>query len=75
MNRKQIERLKASFAKRGGAFEMSEDTPPEITRAMLESLIKCPDCRAVILEACNSENRRDIDIDTVLRDLARADGH
>ena len=75
MNRKQIERLKRSFADRGGAFEVAAETPPEITRAFLEKLLDCPDCRAVILQACNSENRKDVDIDTVLRDLARADGH
>ena len=75
MNRKQIERLKQSFAKRGGRLEINPDTEPEITRAFLERLIDCPDCRAVILESCQSENRKDVDIDTVLRDLARLDGH
>jgi len=75
MNRKQIDRLKQSFAKRRGRLEMTPGTPPEITRAFLEKLIDCPDCRAVIVESCQSENRNDVDIDTVLRDLARQDGH
>ena len=75
MNRKTIERLKQSFTRRGGAFEIRPDTPPEITRDFLERLIACPDCRGAILEACNSDDRKNVDIDAVMRDLAEQDGH
>jgi hypothetical protein len=75
MNRKTIERLKRSFERRGGAFEIRPDAPPEIMRGLLEGLLACPDCRAAVLEACDSDDRKNVDIDAVLRDLAKQDGH
>jgi hypothetical protein len=58
--------------KRGGEVWMSDDVSPV---GLLELLLECPDCRAEILQACNSEDRRNVDIDEVLRDLAARGDH
>jgi hypothetical protein len=75
MDRKFVKRLQKSFEKRGGRFDVAPGAPPEITRAFLEELIGCPDCRAAMLEACNGDDRKDIDIDSVMRDLALSHDH
>ncbi len=74
MNRKRIRKLQASFAKRGGMFWASPDAPPEVTALFLEELLECPECRAAVIEACNSDDRKNVDIDEVIRNLrARGD--
>ena len=61
MNRKNLRRLQASFAKRGGKFWANPDESPELTVAMLTELLACPDCRPAVLEACGAEGSQDID--------------
>ncbi len=75
MNRKRLRKLQASFAKRGGSFWASPDAPPEVTAAFLEQLLECPECRAAVLEACNGENRENVDIDATIRALALRGDH
>jgi hypothetical protein len=75
MDRKFVKRLQRSFEKRGGRFGVASDAPPEIVRIFLEELVDCPDCRAAMLEACNADDRRDVDIDRVMRDLALSHDH
>ncbi len=70
MNRKRLRKLQAEFARRGGRLWIDPDAPPEMTRAFLTELLACPECRAVVLEACNGSNREDVDIDSVLGSLA-----
>lgn len=75
MNCKRLRKLQASFEKRGGRFWMSPDTPPEVTAALLEQLLDCPDCRAAVLEATNADEGRKIDIDATIRALALRGDH
>lgn len=75
MDRKFIKRLQRSFEKRGGRFGLDAAAPPEITRLLLEELLGCPDCRAAVLEACHADDREDIDLDRVMRDLALSRDH
>jgi len=75
MNRKFIRKLQRSFEKRGGAFGVSPDASKENIVAMLEGLLDCPDCRAAVLEACNADDRNDIDIDNVIRELTLSRDH
>lgn len=75
MDRKFVKRLQKSFEKRGGRFDVAPGAPPEITRAMLEGLIGCPDCRAAVLEACHADDRKDVDVDTVMRGLDLSHDH
>lgn len=70
MNRKRLRKLEVEFARRGGGFWIAPDAPPEVTRALLTELLRCPECRAVVLEACNGPDREDVDIDAVLGSLA-----
>jgi hypothetical protein len=75
MDRKFVKRLQRSFEKRGGEFGIAPDASPQTVRMLLEGLLDCPDCRAAVLEACKSDNRKDVDIDAVIRDLALARDH
>lgn len=75
MDHKSIKRLQKSFEKRGGRFGLAPDAPPEITRMFLESLLDCPDCREAALEACQAGEDEDVDIDSVMRDLASSHDH
>jgi hypothetical protein len=43
--------------------------------ALLGDLLGCPDCRAVILEACNGDDRKNVDIDATIRELAMRGDH
>lgn len=70
MNRKRLRRLQAEFARRGGRFWIDPDAPPDITQAFLTELLASPECRAVVLEACNGPDHADVDIDSVLGSLA-----
>lgn len=54
---------------------ISPGTPPEIEAAFLGSLMDCPDCRAAILEANRGDDRKNVDIDDVMRDLAARGDH
>ena len=75
MDRKRLRELQRSFRKRGGTFGISPDAPGEVMVAFLDQLLDCPDCRAAIIEASSSENRKDVDIDEVIRNLALRDDH
>ena len=75
MDRKFVKKLRRSFDKRGGQISIAPDASPETILALLDSLMDCPDCRAALLEACNSGNRKDVDIDEVIRDLALSRDH
>jgi hypothetical protein len=75
MNRKKLRKLQESFEKRGGMFGVSPDAPPEAMMALFDELVGCPDCRAAILEACNGDDRKNVDIDAVMRDLAMGGDH
>ena len=75
MNRKFVRRLHRSFAKRGGTFEAAPDAPAESIVAMLEGLLDCRHCRAAVLEACNGDDRNNVDIDAVIRGLAFSRDH
>jgi hypothetical protein len=70
-----MKRLQRSFEKRGGRFGITPDASPQAMRMLLEGLLDCPDCRAAVLEACSSDNRKDVDIDAVIRDLALSRHH
>jgi hypothetical protein len=75
MDRKFVKRIQRSFKKRGGRFGIAPDASPQAVRIFLEGLLDCPDCRAAVLEACNSDDRRDVDIDAVIRDLTLSRDH
>jgi hypothetical protein len=75
MDRKFVNRLQRSFEKRGGQFGIAPDASPQSVRMLLEGLLDCPDCRAAVLEACNSDDRKNIDIDAVIRDLTVSRHH
>jgi hypothetical protein len=75
MDRKFLKQLQRSFKKRGGRFGIAPEISPQAVRMLLEGLLDCPDCRAAVLEACNADDRRDIDIDAVIRDLALSRDH
>jgi hypothetical protein len=75
MDRKFLHKLQRSFGKRGGTFGVAPDATPESISALLGELLECADCRAAILEACNADDRKDVDIDAVIRDLAMSRGH
>jgi len=75
MDRKFVKQLQRSFEKRGGRFGIAPNATPQAVRMLLEGLLDCPDCRAAVLEACNSDNRKDVDIDAVIRDLALSRHH
>jgi hypothetical protein len=70
MDHKLRRRLRQSFEKRRGRFAIPLGTPAEIAQLFLDELLDCPDCRAAVLEACNGDDRKTIDIDEVLRGLA-----
>ena len=75
MDRKFVKPLQRSFEKRGGRFGIAPDASPQTVRMFLEELLDCSDCRAAVLEACHSDNRKDVDIDAVIRDLALSRHH
>ena len=75
MDRKFVKQLQKSFQKRGGRFGIALDASPQTVPMLLEGLLDCPDCRAAVLEACNSDNRKDVDIDALIRDLALSRDH
>lgn len=75
MDRKFLRRLQRSFEKRGGTFGVAPNASPESIGMLLSGLLECPDCRAAVLEACNAEDRKDVDIDAVIRDLAMSQSH
>lgn len=75
MDRKFLRRLQRSFEKRGGTFGIAPGATPESIALLLDGLLECSDCRAAILEACNVDDRKDVDIDAVIRDLAMSRGH
>ncbi len=75
MDRKFIRRLQRSFEKRGGSFGIAPDAPEESIVVLLDQLLDCPDCRAAVVEACNGEDRKDVDIDAVIRELALSRDH
>jgi hypothetical protein len=75
MDRKFVKQLQRSFEKRGGRFEIAPAASPQAVRMFLEGLLDCPDCRAAVLEACNADDRRDVDIDALIRDLALSRDH
>lgn len=75
MDRKFLRRLQRSFEKRGGTFGIAPNAPPESIALLLSGLLECPDCRAAVLEACNADDRKDVDIDAVIRDLAMSRSH
>lgn len=75
MDRKQVRNLRRAFEKRGGMFGANPDLPPEMMTAFLEELLECPECRAAVLEACNGEDRKDVDIDALIRDLVLSRDH
>ena len=73
MNRKRMRKLEEDFAQRRCFIWMSPDASPEMSREMLEKLLDCPDCRSAVLAACNAEDRKDMNIDDVIRALALGD--
>ena len=75
MDRKFLRRLQRSFEKRGGTFGIAPNAPPESIGMLLRGLLECPDCRAAVLEACNADDRKDVDIDEVIRGLAMSRSH
>ena len=75
MDRKFVKRLQRSFQKRGGRLGIAPEASPQTVRMILEELLGCPDCRAAVLEACNADDRKDVDIDAVIRDLALSRDH
>ena len=75
MDRKRMRELERSFRKRGGIIGIDPAADDAMTLAFLDQLLDCPDCRAAILEATSSENRRTVDIDEVIRDLALRTHH
>lgn len=75
MGRKLETELQRSFAKRGGRLRIPAEISLQDVPALLEDLLHCPDCRAAVLEACNSDNRKDVDIDAVIRNLALSRHH
>jgi hypothetical protein len=75
MNRKRLRKVQAAVEKSGGSFWVSPDAPPEVMSALLGDLLGCPDCRAVILEACNGDDRKNVDIDATIRELAMRGDH
>ena len=70
MNRKRMRKIKAELAKRGGTFAVSRGASAEMTEAFLAELLDCPDCRGAILAACNGDDRKNVDIDSVIASLA-----
>ena len=66
---------RAPLMSRVGVVPEDPDAPPEMTAAFLGQLLECPDCRAAILAACNSEDRDAVDIDETLRMLALRGDH
>jgi hypothetical protein len=75
MNRKIVKRLTRSFNRRGGTVSVAPDLSPEMMEAFVDQLLDCPDCRAAILEACNGDDRKNVDIDAVIRGLVFAGDH
>lgn len=75
MDRKFLRRLQRSFEKRGGTFGIAPNASPESIGMLLRGLLECPDCRAAVLEACNADDRKDVDIDEVIRGLAMSRSH
>ena len=75
MDRKFVKQLQRSFEKRGGRFRIAPNASPQAVRMLLEGLLDCPDCRAAVLEACNADDAKDVDIDVVIRDLALSRDH
>lgn len=75
MDRDVRNRFRKSFEKRGGRIAFGPDLSPQMMRNLLEELLACPDCRGAVLEACNAESRRDVDIDAVIRDLVLSGDH
>ena len=75
MNRKLVKRLTRSFDRRGGAFSVAPDISAEMMEVLLDELLDCPECRAALLEACNSDDRKNVDIDAVIRGLVIGRDH
>ena len=75
MDPKFLRRLQRSFEKRGGRFGVSAEAAPENIVVLLDQLLDCPDCRAAVLEACNADDRKNVDVDAVIRELALSRDH
>jgi hypothetical protein len=70
-----MKRFQKSFERRGGRFEAAPSLSPETMLGFLDELLQCPECRAAVLEACNAEDHKDVDIDSAIRDLALSRHH
>ena len=75
MDRRMRRKLERSFRKRGGMFGLSSDASPEMVKAFLGQLLGCPECRDAVLEACNGDDRKNVDIDAVIRNVASSREH
>jgi len=75
MTRKKRQNVEKVLESRGGRMWINPDADPAAFRMMFEGLLDCPDCRAAILEACNSDDREDVNIDDTLASLAMSCGH
>ena len=75
MDRKFVNKLRKSFEKRGGTLAVGPQMSPAMMTAFLEELLHCPDCRAAVLEACNADDRKNVDIDAVICDLMLSRDH
>jgi hypothetical protein len=75
MNRKKVSEMQEALEAHGGKVWINPNTPAPFMREMFEALLDCPDCRAVILEQCNSEDRKEVNIDETLASLAMSHDH
>ena len=75
MDRKFEKQLQRPFAKARGRFGIAPDASVQTLPMLLEGLLDCTECRSAVLEACNSDNRKDVDIDAVIRELALSRHH
>ena len=75
MKHDSLKGFRKTLEMRGRRIDFPACLPAEVMRTFFEELIGCPDCRAVVLEACNAEDRRGVDIDAVIRDLVLSADH
>jgi hypothetical protein len=75
MNRKKLRKMQQALETRGGKVWINPEIPPQLMGKTLEALLECPDCRAAILEQCNSEDRKNVNIDETLAMLAMSSDH
>jgi hypothetical protein len=75
MNRRKLESMRKVVESRGGRMWINPEADPAAFRMMFEGLLDCPDCRAAILEACNSDDRKNVNIDETLASLAMSCDH